>query len=100
MYLSPIDARILLALGAGWTLKSHRYLDGTKTYKLHSLDGTPPETVAREHVNGLYNAGLIDSNKKFPAATYLLTAKGQRVYHTLTGSNGQPLTAIGWQSEM
>ena len=63
-------------MAGGWTLKSHRYLDGGKVYRLHPLDG-PAATVRRATVELLQNHGLIDSNKKFPAATYWLTEKGQ-----------------------
>jgi hypothetical protein len=53
-------------------------LDGTKIYQLHPLEGNP-ETVNRAAVDHLKEHGLIDSNKKFPAATYLLTPKGQTI---------------------
>ena len=68
--------RILLALAQGHALKSHRDVDGGKVYQLHSLDG-PAETVARAAVEYLQDHGLIDSNKKFPAATFWLTERGK-----------------------
>jgi hypothetical protein len=74
--LSPAQSRLLLRLFQGDTLKDHRYLDGSKVYKLHPLDG-PPETVHRATVEVLRRRGLIESNKKFPAATYLLTPAGR-----------------------
>ncbi len=55
---------------------SHRDVDGGKGYRLHPLAG-PAEPVAWEVVAGLQAAGLIDSNKKFPAATYWLTEAGR-----------------------
>ena len=63
-------------MAGGWTLKAHRYLDGRKEYWLHALDGTR-EMVAPETVQALAERGLIDSNKKFPAATFWLREKGQ-----------------------
>ena len=70
-------------MAGGWTLKAHRYLDGRKEYRLHSLEGTS-EAVAPETVQALSEAGLIDSNKKFPAATFWLTDKGRSAVAGLT----------------
>ena len=92
MKLSRTQKQVLTALIEGHTLKSHRYLDGTKTYKLHPLDGTA-ETVRWSTVEALKDRGLIDSNKKFPAATYLLTEKGRQIASTLAESKVEPLTA-------
>ena len=63
-------------MASGWTLKDHRYLDGRKEFRLHGLDGAS-QAVAPDTVAALVEAGLIDSNKKFPAATFWLTGKGQ-----------------------
>ena len=60
----------------GRTLKAHRYLDGTKEYRLHDTRHQS-ETVDRQTVEALVEQGLIDSNKKFPAATYWLTSAGR-----------------------
>lgn len=88
----------MVAIAEGWTLKSHRYLDGRKVYRLHPLGEGEAEEVAWETVEGLRERGLIDSNKKFPAATYLLTDKGREV---VKGSGflpeQHPLTASGWR---
>ncbi len=92
MKLSKTQKKVLRALIEGQTLKSHRYLDGTKTYKLHALDGTD-ETVRWSTVEALKERGLIDSNKKFPAATYLLTEKGRQIALPLAESKVKPLTA-------
>jgi hypothetical protein len=72
------EAKVLEAMAGGWTLKAHRYLDGGKEYRLHALDGAS-EIVAPETVQSLAEQGLIDSNKKFPAATFWLTEKGRSV---------------------
>ncbi|GAB4570273.1 MAG: hypothetical protein Kow0077_04080 [Anaerolineae bacterium] len=67
----------LAALAEGALLKSHRYLDGTKVFRLHFLDGSTQE-VTREIVEALLEAGYVTSNQKFPAATYLLTPQGRK----------------------
>jgi hypothetical protein len=77
----PISAEqrdILTAIASGWTLKAHRYVDGRKEYRLHPLSGEAT-TVAPGAVAALVSAGLIDSNKKFPAATFWLTERGQEI---------------------
>ena len=83
---------VLQALVAGATLKSHRYLDGRKITQLHPLDG-PAQTVRWTTVQALIERGLIDSNKKFPAAAYLLTEKGRQVAESLADSAIKPLSA-------
>lgn len=98
MDLTQVEKRVLLAIAQGWTLKSHRFLDGRKVYRLHPLDEGDEESVAWETVDALRDKELIDSNKKFPAATYLLTDKGKEV---VEGSGfpaeQHPLTASGWR---
>jgi hypothetical protein len=74
--ISSPEQRVLEAMAGGWTLKAHRYLDGRKEYQLHPLQG-PSENVAPEVVAALVDEGLIDSNKKFPAATFWLTDLGR-----------------------
>jgi hypothetical protein len=76
MPLTPAQVQLLQAIANGLTLKSHRDLEGRKEYRLHALEGhsTP---VPWEDVEALYSAGLIDSNKKFPSATYWLTEAGR-----------------------
>ena len=97
MDLTTEEEAVLCALGAGWTLKSHRDLEGSKRYRLHSLHGETARTVAWETVASLRARNLIDSNKKFPAATYLLTDRGRDVLTALSGSDHDlPLTATGW----
>ena len=93
MRLSPTQQALLRALIQGATLKSHRYLDGRKVYKLHPLVDEAPQTIRRTTVDCLRRHGLIDSNKKFPAATYLLTEKGKAVALGLTQVKYQPLSA-------
>jgi hypothetical protein len=74
--LTASQRRLLRALSGPCFLKSHRDLEGHKVYQLHPLHG-PAEDVPPADVQALTDLGLIDSNKKFPAATYWLTAKGK-----------------------
>lgn len=92
MKLSDAQKELLRALMAGATLKSHRDLDGQKSYRLHPLQGQAQE-VPDAVVAGLKRQHLIDSNQKFPAATYLLTEKGRGLAEGLAESSLKPLTA-------
>ena len=76
--LGATHRQVLLALADGCTLKAHRYVDGAKVFRLHPLDG-PAETVSAVVVDYLFERRLIDSNKKFPAATYWLTEDGKKI---------------------
>lgn len=97
MKLRPAEQAVVRLLAQGWTLKSHRNLDGEKDYLLHPLDSGPAQEVAAGTVRALLDAGLIDSNKKFPAATYLLTERGKTLAAGLgAGGDEGPLTARGW----
>jgi hypothetical protein len=71
--------RLLRALAAGHTLKAHRDLEGRKEFRLHFSDDRPSEPVERQYPEELVEAGLLDSNKKFPAATFWLTERGRAV---------------------
>ncbi len=83
---SVVQQKILLAMANGDVLKSHRYLDGTKVFQLHRLDGRV-ETVHRSTIEALQDRRLIDSNKKFPVATYWLTDRGQRLSASISSGS-------------
>jgi len=84
---SPAQRRVLVLLAAGEALlKAHRDIEGSKVYRLHPLDGAP-ETVERATVESLVDAGLLDSNKKFPAATFMLTDRGRACTAVLITGN-------------
>lgn len=83
---------MLAALVNGAALKAHRYLDGQKIYKLHPLNG-PAQVVSRAAVDSLKRHGLIHSNQKFPAATYLLTGKGRNAALRLANPAHLPVSA-------
>jgi hypothetical protein len=74
--LSKRQKDVLHLVQTGWTLKSHRYLDGEKIYRLHSLSGEVMDLPDRV-VEPLIERGLFQSNQKFPAATLLLTPQGR-----------------------
>lgn len=74
--LNRAQLKVLRAMYGGHSLKSHRELDGTKLFKLQSAaDG--PRIVEPGTVAALREQGLIDSNKKFPVATFWLTELGR-----------------------
>lgn len=76
--LTAEQKELLTALALGALLKAHRDLDGGKIYRLHPMQGAV--TVLAPHiVDPLKRHQLIDSNKKFPAASYILTDKGRQV---------------------
>lgn len=77
MRISSEHLALLASLANGSTLKSHRDIDGHKVYRLHGLDGSV-ELPQPKIVDKLKRGRYIDSNKKFPAATYLLTDKGRK----------------------
>ncbi|MCO5191394.1 MAG: hypothetical protein M9918_24790 [Anaerolineae bacterium] len=81
--LSAEQHAILAALADGQTLKSHRTIEGDKTYTLHALDGTT-HSVSMDAVLDLRARRLIETNHKFPAATFLLTTTGTAQVHNLT----------------
>lgn len=86
--LSRSHKRVLLALANGCALKSHRDVEGVKGYQLHPLAG-PTEAIERATIEYLQDHGLIDSNKKFPAATYWLTETGKALT-TIIASERHP----------
>lgn len=78
MALTDDQRQLLFQIANGKTLKVHRDLEGRKVYQLHNLEGRA-ESIGREIAEGLIELGLIDSNKKFPAATFWLTDTGRRL---------------------
>lgn len=88
-----IEARELFRdLAAGSTLKVHRDVDGGKVYRLHSLTGVDRD-VDERLVVVLKRQGLIESNMKFPVATYLLTDKGSREADQFAQKRGKPISS-------
>lgn len=75
LFLKKSHKTLLKKLAGGDTLRSHRTLDGEKSYRLHTLTGHA-EPVSPRVVRALLRGGFIASNQKFPVATFLLTLKG------------------------
>lgn len=68
---------LLRAMSRGARLRDHRDIDGHKWHDLQFGDATAMSIQSLD-VAALIEAGLIDSNKKFPAATYWISAEGER----------------------
>lgn len=85
------EVALLIALLEGAVLKAHRDLDGIKIHKLHQPN-QPPIVMNEPTVRRLAQQQLIQSNLKFPAATYLLTEQGAALARELAGRQGTPLT--------
>ena len=90
--LSSAAASLLGAMASGATLKVHRTLDGAKEYRLHPLDG-PAATVDAALVTDLLRRGVLQSNMKFPAATFILTENGRAQAAKVVDSAPAPLTS-------
>ena len=89
--LDPAQKALLVALQQGAVLKVHRTVDGDKVYRLHTEHADMRITeVAPALVDALIGLGLLQSNMKFPAATFLLTDKGVAVAMQLSGATGEP----------
>jgi len=76
--LTSAQERLIRAVAQGIQLRDHRDIEGGKVFQLHALDGNAIEAVLPEVVHALVELGLIDSNKKFPSATYWLTSVGRQ----------------------
>jgi hypothetical protein len=81
---------LLIALLDGYSLKVHRTVDGEKIYRLHSPNGIGAETALDYVVTSLEQQGLIISNMKFPAATYMLTDRGVELAASFTHASHLP----------
>jgi hypothetical protein len=76
--LTLAQRALLCALAQGRTLKGHRYLNGRKTFRLYDSTKLLYD-VADADVAALQRYRLLDSNMKFPAATFFLSARGLAV---------------------
>lgn len=75
------DIALMTAIASGGTLKSHRDIDGHKMYRFYPLNGDA-RPIPYHQVQRLLDRGLLTTNQKFPAATFLLTSKGQQAIKT------------------
>lgn len=93
LWLSTPEMDVLLTVVAGGSLRSHRDIEGKKHYELTNLSGEKT-TVALKIVEKLRRKRLIETNHKFPSATYLLTGFGAQIGEKLHGNpTHKPLTA-------
>jgi hypothetical protein len=76
--LSAEERRVIAAMAEGSLLRSHRNMDGGKSFLLHSSQGDATPVTAAV-VRRLSARGLIGDNKKFPVATYWLTGRADRL---------------------
>ena len=83
MKLSSAQGHVVRRMAAGWALKAHRDLEGHKQFQLHHPNGST-ESVDWDVAESLAEYGLIDSNQKFPAATYWLTENGKAAARELS----------------
>ena len=86
------QTQLLRALLCGDTLKSHRYLEGGKEYRLHPLNGEATRVQA-QLVRSLEEKGFLLSNQKFPAATLILTEQGRRAAQEANDAAGASPTS-------
>ena len=87
--LDPAQKALLVSLQQGAVLKVHRTLDGDKVHRLHKSDA-PVQEIEAALVVAVTDLGLLQSNMKFPAATFLLTDKGVAVAMQLSGATVEP----------
>ena len=87
--LAGEQAALLVSLQQGAVLKVHRTLDGDKVYRLQQNDA-PAQEIEATLVAALTDRSLVQSNMKFPAATFLLTDKGVAVAMQLSGATVKP----------
>lgn len=101
MRLTRKQKHILSAMAQGQVLKAHRDINGKKTIRLHSTDDHEQyEVIPRTFVDALKDAGLLSSNKKFPAATYFLTEMGREVTEQLTGEQVRTIGPVRFLSNL
>lgn len=87
--LDPAQIALLSRLQLGAVLKVHRTVDGDKVFRLHQA-GAPDQEIAAALVAALTDRNLLQSNMKFPAATFLLTDKGVAMAMQLSGATVAP----------
>lgn len=93
LWLTDEQQSVLAAIFNGAALRSHRDLEGNKHYALYALDGDE-RRIGRKTVLDLRNKRLLETNHKFPSATFLLTSRGNAVAAQLSSGDGtNPLTA-------
>ena len=92
----PEDIRSVLEwMAHGAVLKIHRDVDGSKRYLVHPLDGAPIP-IGSVTISRMKRTGLICSNQKFPASTYLLTEKALALLNLTEQDGPIPISPRGF----
>ena len=96
IWLTAEQKYVLKALFNGAALRSHRDLEGNKCYLLHTSE-REKVNIGRKSILNLRKKRLLETNHKFPSATFLLTSQGNTVAAQLSdGTGSNPLTARGF----
>ena len=85
VWLSAEEQQTLVAVHHGDALRSQRDIEGQKRYELR---GDSTVCVSREAVLNLRKKRLVETNHKFPSATFLLTTRGREIAMILTDDAG------------
>ena len=94
VWLSDEQQMILVAVFQGAALRSHRDLEGNKMYLLHFGEEGEKREIGRNTTLNLRKKRLIETNHKFPSATFLLTTRGNAIAAKLADGRGSnPLSA-------
>jgi len=70
------EKNLLRLMTEGSMLRSHRDLDGNKSYQLNAPDGSQSQ-IKYKFIKKITRKNYISSNQKFPVATFSLTQKGK-----------------------
>lgn len=93
IWLSDEQLRVLAAVFQGAALRSERDLEGQKRYLLYFDEGKK-QVIGRKAMLDLRKKRLIETNHKFPSATFLLTEHGTAFAKIITDDSGSnPLSA-------
>lgn len=92
VWLTNKQQQIVIAVFQGSALRSQRDIEGGKIYELRGKTSSQP--IPRKIVLDLRKKRLIETNHKFPSATFLLTTDGLKIAAQLTNSQGSnPVSA-------
>lgn len=92
IWLTDQQQQLLIAVFQGAALRSQRDIEGGKVYELRGE--AERQSVSRKVVLDLRKKRLIETNHKFPSATFLLTTEGLHIAAQLTNGQGSnPVSA-------
>ena len=88
--LTTAQQELVCRLGNGHHLKGHRDIEGGKQFRLyHTASNQVVATPAQADIELLRSLGLLDSNMKFPAARFFLSATGQALARSMPTQSPQ-----------